>query len=256
MGQLTPEQCLEKIMGEPVGFATTEQAEKLKRNLMLVSFVILVMVFGGINPSDSVTIFSLKLGGLTSHKIMIGTLIILTYTYVHYLSVCYEVWGEWVVRVTGARVAYVTGIAEDRPGMDYPSNPRHSTFYTWWKREAARFPIHYKQQLELAEEAKIILNELAPKDGDDQWLARSNMNRVADISGRLIQMTSTFESTKNLLMDPRITLSLKRFDLRYELLIRAQNLRVFIFELVVPIALGGASLYFGYHSLEWSTICF
>lgn len=48
--------ALQKSMGEPVGFDISEAATKIKRNLILVSSVVLVLIFGGVEAAPGVSI--------------------------------------------------------------------------------------------------------------------------------------------------------------------------------------------------------
>jgi len=43
---------------------------------------------------------------------------------------------EWRLRITGTRAAFITtGILSSESG-DYPNDPRHSTLYFWWVKNA------------------------------------------------------------------------------------------------------------------------
>lgn len=239
MGRINPDQGFEKILGEPIGFATNDAAEKLKRNLMLFSCLVILLVVGGVSPSQSVTFAGVVFTDFTGEKIILGAMLILIYTGVHYFSVCVDIFNEWSIRSASAK--FVFGKVADDPAYD-PLNPRQSTLYSWWLREAARLPEFHEQRLKIECEAKDVVSELKGKTENEVHERRDKIISIQEILNRLSILNSTFESTKRVLTDPVLERSLRRFDNRYRGLINSQSRRVLFFEIVVPLFLGITAL--------------
>lgn len=239
--------ALQRSMGQPIGFDISEAATKIKRNLILVSSVALVLIFGGVEAAPGVSIFGVSLTGVTSTKLMVGLSIVLFYTLAHYLWYCYELYSEWVIRLTGAKLGFVTGGGVGAEGMDYPSDPKQSTLYNWWlgrsralidcKEVASKVDVQVAQiNLRIDD---IVNNENPSANGAMAHQAIMLLNSTLE------QVNSSILSTEAVLMQVRIPVSLARFDRRFGLLLKSQNLRIILIEIAFPIALAafsGASL--------------
>lgn len=235
--------ALQKSMGEPVGFDISESAAKIKRNLILVSLVVLVLVFGGVEASPNVSIFGVSLSGVTSTKLMVGLSVVLFYSLVHYLWYCYELYSEWSIRLTGAKLGFVTSGVFSSEGMDYPSDPKQSTLYNWWLQQS-RSMVDYKEVASKVDEQvsqinsridDIIKNENPSSNGAMAHQA------IVLLKSTMEQINSSIASTESVLTQARIPVSLARFDRRFGLLLKSQNMRIFLIEIALPIALAAFS---------------
>ena len=230
MAVIDPEESLNKVLGNPVGFENSESGAKIKRNLIIISVVVIALVLGEITASDRVSLFGVSLEGVTPEKLMTGLGIFLGYNFIHYSWCCYDLFGEWQLRVTGTRTAYVTAATFGSDGVDYPSEPRQSTLYNWWIRERLRI-IYVAQQIERAEK----LQEFLDKTSQEALFIEGCQNFPhVDFSEEIKALKMDVDSVKRRLNEPRISVSLKRFDNRFQILLRSQNLRVFVTELLFP----------------------
>ncbi|WP_122313307.1 hypothetical protein [Pseudomonas coronafaciens] len=224
-----------KVLGEPVGFDISETASKLRRNLLLISVVVIILIVGGIQAGADISLFGIKLTGVTPKKLMIGLAVVLTYHLIHYLWYCYELYSEWTLRLTGTRLSFVTGAMFGLEGADYPNNPRQSTPYTWWLQES-RSMLAYEDLLRQVEAGVRGLDthveELQKKDMTSAGTVSLSMQ---NLKNTLEQVRNSLEATESVITNTRIPASLHRFDNRFRLLLKSQNMRVLLVEIGMPI---------------------
>lgn len=235
--------ALRKSMGEPIGFDISEAAAKIKRNLILISSVVLVLIFGGVEAAPGVSIFGVSLTGVTSTKLMIGLSIVLLYSLSHYLWYCYELYSEWAIRLTGAKLGFVTSGAFGADGMDYPSDPKQSTLYNWWCHQSQGL-MDYKSVIgkidDQVAEINLRIDEIFKMENQGSNGAMASQS-IMQLKGILDQVKSSMVVTESVLTHARIPVSLARFDRRFGLLLKSQNLRVFLVEITLPISLAAFS---------------
>jgi hypothetical protein len=239
--------ALQKSLGEPVGFDISEAAAKIKRNLILVSSVVLVLIFGGVEAAPGVSIFGVSLTGVTSTKLMIGLSVVLFYSFAHYLWYCYELYSEWVIRLTGAKLGFVTSGTFGAEGMDYPSDPKQSTLYNWWLQQSQSL-VDYKgiasKLDEQVEKINLRIDDIINNENPTANIAMTHQ-AIASLKTSVEQIDTSIRTTEAILTQTRIPVSLARFDRRFGLLLKSQNMRIFLIEIALPIALAvfsGASL--------------
>lgn len=241
MRKLPSVEEVSKVLGEPVGFDISEIASKLRRNLLLVSIVVITLIVGEIKPGADFSVFGITLTGVTPFKLMIGLAVVLAYHFVHFSWYCYELYSEWSIRITGTRLSFVTGGKFASEGADYPDNPKQSTLYTWWLQEA-RSMSAYTQLLDQVESG------VKRFDGHIEALQKADMTAAGSISQSIQEMKTAlahvrqgFSDSEKVISDSRIPASLNRFDNRFRLLLRSQNLRVLIVEVGVPLTLSAVA---------------
>ncbi|UVM29927.1 hypothetical protein [Pseudomonas sp. B21-021] len=221
--------ALQKTMGEPVGFDISEAAAKIKRNLILVSSVVLVLIFGGVEAAPGFSIFGVSLTGVTSTKLMIGLSVVFLYSLTHYLWYCYELYSEWAIRLTGAKLGFVTAGTFGAEGMDYPSDPKQSTLYNWW-RQQSRALVDYKEIASKVDEQvsqiNLRIDEIIKNENPDANGAMAHQ-AIVMLNTTMGQIHSSIVSTESILTQARVPVSLARFDRRFGLLLKSQNLRIF-----------------------------
>ncbi len=230
-------EALKKALGEPIGFDISDAALKIKRNLMLVSLVVIVLVLGELKASSNISIFGVSLEGATPDKIMLGLAAILIYSLTHYLWYCFELAGEWSLRVTGARLGFVTGAQWADEGVDYPADPKQSTLYTWWLQEIRSFT-YYKNLIAKVDEQKNEIdrriNDIVGNNNPSSNGAMAS-NAIAQLKATLEQARSSVSKVESIISSQRINVSLERFDKRFGLVLRSQNLRVLLVDVLVPV---------------------
>ncbi|WP_394561816.1 hypothetical protein [Aquipseudomonas alcaligenes] len=223
--------ALKKALGEPVGFEISDVALKVKRNVMLVSLVVIVLILGEIKAADKISIFGVSLVGVTPAKLMLGLSVVLIYSLAHYLWYCTDFWGEWSLRVTGVRVAKgLVHLGDD--SVEELADPKQSTLYTWWLSRAENISAYS----DLAEMIDTAIDEAVShlgKGGDPAGI-EFIASKFSDVRMVLRRDLVTF---KGAVESNVIPMSLERFDRRFIFLLRSQNLRVLLADIILPIVL-------------------
>jgi hypothetical protein len=232
---------ISKVLGEPVGFDISETAAKLRRNLILVSMVVLVLILGEIEAGSDFSVLGIKLTGVTPFKLMVGLSIVLVYTLAHFIWHCYELYSTWVVRVTGTKLAFVTGAKLGATGADYPDDPKQSTLYAWWIQEAKSMSAYsdlVNRVDESIQEFSVHVDQLEKRD---MTSAGSVTASIQGMKHTLEQVRGALRSTESVITNTRIPESLARFDRRFSLLLKSQSLRALVVEVGLPILLSLAA---------------
>jgi hypothetical protein len=147
-------------------------------------------------------------------------------------------WLEWGARLTGTRVAFVTTGKFASEHGDYPSDPRQSTLYNWWKDSASKIS-SLTEPLETTEE-KLAMWEKRVEEGilkNDPNL-RTVVQSFQDIRTNIDDVKRKIENVEETLSATRIPASLERFDGRFRLMLRSQNIHWLVLELAFPLLLG------------------
>ena len=230
-----------KVLGEPVGFDISETAAKLRRNLILVSMVVLVLIVGEIEAGSDFSILGVKLTGVTPFKLMVGLSIVLAYTLIHFIWYCYELYSEWSVRVTGTKLAFVTGAKFGATGADYPDDPKQSTLYTWWIQEARSMTAYSDLLKRVDESVQQFSAHVEQLQQRDMTVGGSVSSSIQGMNNTLEQIRRSLDSTESTITNTRIPESLSRFDRRFSLLLKSQNLRTMVVEVGIPTILSLAA---------------
>ncbi|WP_064116724.1 hypothetical protein [Pseudomonas fluorescens] len=227
--------AVDKALGSPVDFESSDEAKKIKRNLLTISVIVIALILGEITASDKISLFGVSLEGVTPQKLMSGLGLFLIYNFLHYIWFCFDLFGEWSIRITGTRSAFITAGMFASKDCDYPSDPKQSSLYNWWRSERHGL-IKTERRIEDAEEIAKYLDEVRtppPNKSFGDLRIDSHLGEQA-LTKEINSIRSDLQEIKKLLDAPRITVSLRRFDKRFELLLRSQNLKVLLFELLLP----------------------
>lgn len=246
--------AVEKVLGEPVGFDVSEPALKVKNLLLGVSIILLCMVVGGISVGKKVSFLGISLEGITAYKMVLGLSVAVFWVTGHYLWYCIELFGEWKLRVTGTRVSYQTGGTFGSAEADYPSNPKQSTLYNWWRQNSHRFRSVTSAIEQVETELKVIQSKVDSALSQVE-LGRppTNLGFLENLLSAVQDLKSTNEANLEFMNSNRIVCSLKRFDTCYWRVLKSQNARVLIIDVLLPLVLGCAALGHGVWYLHINT---
>lgn len=232
-----------EALGKPAGFDISDPAVRVRKSLMAASVALLCLVIAKIEPSDAFTIFGVAFKGVTAEKIVIGAMIVLTYSLLHFIFYIVELLGEYRVRATGARVAFKTGGLLGSEYVDYPDDPKQSSLSNWWKSYASR--LHCVDELarkisDDLDEIKIRLGSSDKAKGTPDEMATYQL--MGQVDSKLMTLQGEIETGREVVLSPRIQVSLERFDSWYKGLMSIQGFRVVIVEVALPIILALVSL--------------
>ena len=229
---------VQKALGEPLMPEFTDYMRRSRTLLIIVSLISISVVIGGLAIDPSSSVLGVKFQGLSDELIRKGLLIANAYLLVHFLWGGFDSWLEWGARLTGTRVAFVTTGTFASEHGDYPSDPRQSTLYNWWKDSASRIssltePLEAMEQ-KLAEWEKRVEEAVLKNDPNLMTVVQS----FRDIQTNINDVKMKIESVEKILTATRIPASLERFDSRFKLMLRSQNTRWLLLELAFPVLLG------------------
>lgn len=238
--QETDAEAVTKILGEPVFAEYSDNAWKIRTNLIVAATVSIAVVFGDLHIDPDSQILGLKFRGLSDVVLTNGLIAVVSYLLVHFLWVSLDALMEWRLRVTGTRVAFVTTGKLGDARCDYPNNPRQSTLYNWWKGETRKIG-NLTENFSLINE-KLESWETRLKEKFDQGADALNISHTTHSLAEMREQAHKAEKAVAAAMEAigneRIPMSLARFDLWYGLFLRSQNLRWLLIDFLAPILAG------------------
>ena len=240
--------AVEKVLGEPFFGDFPENALKVRRNLVILSVILIAINLGGIQINSSSTFLGLRFDGLNSVFLLQILSYINLYLLIHFSWCAFDSILEWKIRITGTRLAFVTTARLSSEDGDYPNDARQSTMYSWWIAQAKKIG-NLKGKIETIESQIKVSQERL-----DKAVAETDSVNMSNLSSSVLQtlnnaLTATndlkhsVETAQKAIASQRIPVSLQRFDNWFQFLLRSQNLRWLIIEFVFPIILGGSALF-------------
>lgn len=233
-----------KALGEPAFTEFSENAWKIRTNLVLVSLIAIAVVFGELHIEPDSQIFGLKFKGLSDEVLQNCLVAIIGYLLIHFLWVSSDALLEWRLRITGTRVGFVTTARLASEHGDYPSDPRQSTLYNWWKEEANKIGNMDGRlgeiETRLTEWEAKISEQLADK-APAQNIINSTMS-VGGVRQEIMTLRNGVNTATAAIAAARVPQSLHRFDSWFSLFLRSQNLRWLLIDFLAPVFAGGYAL--------------
>lgn len=239
--------AVEKVLKEPVAAEFSEQAWKIRTNLIVAASIALVMGLAKIQIAPDSTFLGLKFTGLNDTLIRFTLATVVVYLLVHFMWAGWDAFLEWRLRITGTRTLFQTGAFFGPEHVDYPVEPRQSTLYNWWSMQQATIG-------EIGKQAVAIQDSMRKWEADIQRIREgkddpysSNLNAVvhglSQAQASAAKLAHIIEQNTKAMTDDRIPASLKRFDGWFQLFLRSQNLRWFVIEFLAPVAFSLTALY-------------
>ncbi len=237
-------EAVNKVLGEPVFAEFTDNAWKIRTNLILASVVSIAVVFANLHIEPDSQILGLKFKGLDDIVLTNGLIAVVAYLLAHFLWSSLDTIFEWRLRITGTKVAFVTTARLASEHGDYPSNPRQSTLYNWWKNEARKMESMSSRPAEI--DAKLLeweaqLKARFAEGANAMNIANATMS-ISDVRQDLAALKRSIEETSKAIAAARIPASLERFDAWYGLFLRSQNLRWLLIDFLAPVMTGSYAL--------------
>lgn len=235
---------VEKSLGEPVAAEFSDYVRKLRGNLVFISFISISLTLGGLEIDPTSSILGLKFNGLDNSSLMYGLAILNAYMLFHFIWCSFDAFQEWGMRVTGTRLSFITTARLSSEHGDYPSDPRQTSLYHWWKDQANNIGSLSEPVAEINRKLEIWESEVK-----EALEAQGNPNvvnacmAINKVTTDITKLKGSIETVSKALESPRIPASLERFDNRFQLFLRSQNLRWLVLELGLPIIMGLVSVF-------------
>jgi hypothetical protein len=223
-------------LGEPVFIEFSENAFKIRKNLMIASVISIVVVLADLQINSDSSILGLKFVRLSDEILTRGLIAVTLYLLLHFVWSSFDGFVEWRLRLTGTRVVFQTAAFVSSSDGDYPTDPRQSTLYNWWKYERRSFQDSSLLKKMESLSSKIVQFETRLKDPTQPL--QDPHNTLSNLQVLVSQLKDAVESAAKNLNSDRIVVSLNRFDSWFKLFLRSQNLRWLVIEFLFPVLLG------------------
>jgi len=232
----------ERAMGEPVLPEFSEDLRRTRRNLLVVSSVLIFAQISKVQITAA-NFFAFKISNPSQTWLYIGATCVLAYLL---LQFCWKGW-DYIhfmrIRVTGSRLSHVTTGRMASDFGDYPSDPNQSNLYYWWTEQARKIGNLSK----MADDVHIVANRLQEVAKQPGNIDMSNINHVTSSAGEINNKISSLENRltelQKVLNSTRIPTSLERYDRWFYHFKKSQVCRIVMLDLVFPLVLGVTAMY-------------
>ncbi|QUX97471.1 hypothetical protein C0J08_19630 [Marinomonas sp. CT5] len=232
---------IEKNMKEPKGIAITDYEERIRRNLLVTAFFTLAFVCLDlqISQGDSGSFFGIKISNLTTDKIYILLIFIISYEFLHYLWNLKVSFIHWRIRLTGITHSErrggsgaTFGTIKSSP-LDYSGKDENSSLYVWMFEN-----LQTSQDLGTSLKATAETLEKTLEEIENSDKITSNNTHLQQLKDNTQTLSSDTAKLIELVENVRIDGSLLRFDQWFRLLIVSQNIRWLFLDVILPISVG------------------
>ena len=101
---------VETSLGSPVFIGSDERTDKVRGHLIFAAAISLFVTVADLHFGSGSSFLGLEITGLTDHVAYIALLVFVGYQLVHYVWCAWDAFLEWRLRITGTRVAFMTGV--------------------------------------------------------------------------------------------------------------------------------------------------
>ena len=236
--QLTDKEraAIEKTLGEPVMSPFNDRAERFRRNLIVVSFVMIGYKLSGATL-ETFEPFGLRFSHIDLSSIDLLLILLGAYQVVNFLWVSADTMMELRNRITGTRLAFVTVGKFSGEHGDYPDDPRQSSLMTWWKHEEPK--IGALGNMADTVIAKIDAADAVLKEKDAGTLPNLNNfhQALGGVKNDLMALRRQVEDAEKTFKSQRIPVSLERYERWFRVFAWSQIARAAILDFLVPLGL-------------------
>jgi len=236
--------AVEKALGEPYMPEFCEDALKVRRNLLVVSLVSIAGAVGGVTIDPQYPIFGFKFQHLTVGVLSAATVATVIYLLIHFAWYVVDGVAGWRLRVTGTRVTFITAGTWSDDDLDYPSDPKQSTLYNWWKSKRIAIGNLHSRLPTIEASLEELHRRLAEMQRPPNVIENSTnvLNSLNEVQRTFVELKQAIEVVHATDHSPRVIASLRRFDRWFEFWLRSQNLRWLVIDVSAPLLFGLAAL--------------
>ena len=231
---------IESVMREPKGIEITDYEERIRRNVLFSSLLALAFTWLGLSINKDSTFFGgLHFDNITPKAVYWILLSIISYELIHYFWVQFNNFSHWKIRLTGMTIPEVRG--DGGPGRmggmnapeDYSGKDENSNFYNWMFENRSDRTTAMTNLLKRSSEFQELVDSLKQAHSGDANLSKM-LSELDNKSKTIEQSTSNLtKAVENI----RVNGSMLRFDQWYKILIRSQNARWIILDMLLPVVL-------------------
>lgn len=230
---------VEKVLGEPIFDDFPENTLRIRRNLLIVSFLTLAYKLNDLSISADSSLLGVKFDGLTNDVVEQTLFWLILYHLIHFAWNSVVHLQHWRLRITGTRLSYTTAGMMTSEDGDYPDDPRQSTLYGWWSRQARKIGAIGREAESLKEKVLAWEKRFEKLSSPSETANLSTtLQTLSEINRNAVNLVRKVESVDKILSSCRIPVSLERFNTWFKLFQFNQIIKWFLIELFIPLALG------------------
>lgn len=221
-----------EIEGKLIIDDLSENAHRVRRNLLIFSFVAIFYKLSGASISDKgVSFYGINFQHIDENFISIGIFLIVFYHLFHFLLITIAHWQYLRIRVTKSDVKFLTAAIFAAEGDDHPSNPKDSSLYAWYSEKVPQLNDEFnKSHQKIDELLKIFERE------------KLKQQASTDDFGKCFAHLSSIDNTLKNLVAPRILVSLRKFDKSLKCYRTVELFRWILIEFSAPLLAGITAL--------------
>ena len=211
--------AVQKVLGEPVWGGLSDRAVKARKGLLTIGLIDIAIYWVGLRIDPQITILGAKVSGWNESLLLPALFLVTGYFFCLFCWLCFDSISEWLIRITGTRVAFITTARGANSYSDYPNDPRQSSLYCWWSEEAEKVGNFTPVLLGLVERLNELEKEISQKakQGESSLNISNACASIARTSSDIGKITRGIGSLEEVLKSNRIPASLERFDGRFKL---------------------------------------
>lgn len=230
------------VNATPIFVTGDDESRKIKKNLIIVSFVAMFLYFGDVHINPASSFFGMQFSGLTEKTIHLGLLLVLLYLTSHFLWHSFDSLQEWEARCTATGKAFrrvlIDNIDEQvKPPL--PEDPRNLSLYFWWSTQAGYIG-NLSQEImdclkQLRDCSAETLEYLKSEEGRGDRDVDNVRHKLDECTSKLNDIDFSVRNAAGALMSDQVQRSLVRFDRRFHMWLKSQNIKWIVFEFVGPL---------------------
>ncbi|EOB2787493.1 TPA: hypothetical protein I7759_21830 [Vibrio vulnificus] len=259
-------QLTKKSMGEPVAPTFTDNELKVKRNILVLSAISLLIIFGLKSTPDTeesvtFTLFFIRSSHIDFDFVFMMLLVSLVYLLSNYCWLCTEYIAKWKIRVSGTKnpiskpsrsERFCSNVTSQHPYKDHNDSAEQSNLYSYlqihqlYSDAFIDIKISEDEMKKCQEKARLMVG-ISKEEADQGGRGYAITNTDKDYwHALLVDMRVTREliqQYKKVMDSPYLIESIKRFDENFLFFQNSQYRRHFIMELLPTFWVGFIALF-------------
>ncbi|AEF56344.1 hypothetical protein [Marinomonas posidonica] len=235
---------IKEVMKEPKGIELSAYEERVRRNLLVVSFFALAFISLDLQiNSESKLLGGITFSNLTPNKVYILLILIIGYELVHYVWNLITSFMHWRVRLTGVSTIELRGNVDaafsssNITPLDHTGKDENSNLYVWMFEQALQPKDDVNTSLQATHSTLEKVTEELQKNEQN-----SNTTHLETIlktlNGNVQSLNINVIKLIELAEHKRIDGSLLYFDQWFKLLKNSKNIQWIFLDFLLPISLG------------------
>jgi hypothetical protein len=259
--------AMRTVLGEPFGLEYREDVLKTRRNLLAAGAISVLIcsadltVQTGVGGGTVAPILGWSLTGMKQSVLLWCLTVMTAYLLLHFVWASVDAIHEYALRSTGLPVEGQYGDAAWGPeGVEPTNDARQTTLYSWWQYHARSVEPLAAKLHEQGATLDRYLGALGsykenPSASDHQ---RDDILRNATIVQQAqVNLMQSVKQLRETFSNPRVQVSLERFDVVFRRRALSQNARWIVLEFGFPVVLGIAGILGALNGLfpRWWACC-